>query len=106
MHTCTRNPTGQAPARGLASASPCPQGGSKERCNDTDNRSTLVGIARALRPGGLALIDIQNYTTLPELKQLVADAGLALLGIYGNDEDMRAFTGACDNDYTIIAERV
>jgi len=38
--------------------------------SDEDNRSTLLGISRGLRQGGLALIDTQNYTALPgELKQ-------------------------------------
>jgi hypothetical protein len=89
LHTCTRNPTCRESAP-RAPHAPRPKQSS----------------ARALKPGGLALIDTQSYTTLPELKQLVADAGLTLLGIYGDDEDMRAFTGGRDNGYTIIAERV
>jgi len=110
---------------------------------DEGNFETLRGIARALKKGGLALIDMQNYTKLPdklekgwefsredknllfltkgtkdvlrarfgftviaidlasgkrhempfswrlyllpELKRLVADGGLNLLGIYGDD---------------------
>lgn len=110
---------------------------------DDDNRRVLEGIFRALKPGGRALIDTQNYTglggelqrgwefhkdgpdlliltegardtlrarfgfnvialnlatgkrhlmpfswrlyLLPELERIVADAGLHLLGIYGDD---------------------
>lgn len=110
---------------------------------DEDNRRTLEGIRRALNPGGRALIDTQNYSSLggelkqgwafqdedpnllmltdgtrdalrarfgfnvlaidlatgkrhlmpfswrlyllPELLHMVADAGLTLLGIYGDD---------------------
>lgn len=33
--------------------------------SDEDNVQTLAGIKRALRPGGLALIDTQNYKGLP-----------------------------------------
>ncbi len=108
-----------------------------------DNVKTLLGMQQSLKKGGLALIDTQNYTTLPErlekgwdfhdedqnlllltegtrdvlrarfgftvtaidlssgkrhrmpfswrlyllpeLRQLVADAGLNLVGIYGDD---------------------
>lgn len=110
---------------------------------DEDNRRTLEGIRRALKPGARALIDTQNYSSLggelkqgwsfheddpnlllltegtrdalrarfgfnvlaidlatgkrhlmpfswrlyllPELVHVVADAGLTLLGIYGDD---------------------
>ena len=110
---------------------------------DEDNRRTLDGIRRALKAGGRALIDTQNYTSLggelnqgwsfhdddpnllmltqgtrdplrarfgfnvlaidlatgkrhlmplswrlyllPELLHMLADAGLAVLGIYGDD---------------------
>ena len=34
--------------------------------SDENNAATLIGIARALRPGGLALIDTQNYQALPD----------------------------------------
>ncbi len=34
--------------------------------SDEDNRQTLRNIARALKPGGRTLIDIQNYSGLPE----------------------------------------
>jgi SAM-dependent methyltransferase len=115
---------------------------------DEDNRHTLEGIRRALKPGGRALIDTQNYTSLggemkqgwgfggfdeddpnlliltedtrdvlrarfgfnalaidlatgrrhcmpfswrlyllPELMHLLADVGLKLLGIYGDDPE-------------------
>jgi SAM-dependent methyltransferase len=114
--------------------------------SDQGNFQTLCGIAQALREGGLALIDTQNYSTLPEklekgwdfsrededllflgegtrdvlnarfgfmvhaidltsgkrhtmpfswrlyllpeLKRLVNDAGLSLLGIYGDDPEV------------------
>ena len=113
--------------------------------DDDDNLATLQGIRRALKNGGLALIDTQNYTALPEkltqgwsfhpdqqdlllltegtkdvlrgrfgfdvlaldlatgkrhkmqfswrlyllpeLKRLLADAGLTLLAVYGDDPE-------------------
>lgn len=46
-----------------------------------------------------------RHTSLSELKLLLQLTGFEMVEIYGDDEDMRPFTGQADNDYTIIAER-
>jgi SAM-dependent methyltransferase len=47
-----------------------------------------------------------RHTSLSELKLLFRPTGFRIVEIYGDDEDMRPFTGKRDNDYTILAERV
>jgi len=46
-----------------------------------------------------------RHTSLSELKLLFRLTGFRLVEIYGDDEDMRPFTGTADNDYTVVAER-
>ncbi len=46
-----------------------------------------------------------RHTSLSELELLFRLTGFRLVEIYGDDEDMRPFTGAADNEYTVIAER-
>ena len=46
-----------------------------------------------------------RHTSLSELKLLFRLTGFEIAEMYGDDEDMRPFTGKADNDYTIIAER-
>jgi len=46
-----------------------------------------------------------RHTSLSELELLFRLTGFRLAEVYGDDEDMRPFTGKCDNDYTVIAER-
>ena len=46
-----------------------------------------------------------RYTSLSEFQLLFRLTGFKLVEIYGDDEDMRPFTGRAGNDYTVIAER-
>ena len=46
-----------------------------------------------------------RHTSLAELELLFRLTGFRLVEIYGDDEDMRPFTGRRDNDYTIVAQR-
>jgi len=46
-----------------------------------------------------------RHTTLAEIELLFRVTGFKIAEMYGDDEDMRPFTGARDNDYTILAER-
>lgn len=57
------------------------------------------------------LIEIEDHpiklrhTSLAEIELLFRLTGFKIAEIYGDDEDMRPFTGRADTDYTIIAER-
>ena len=46
-----------------------------------------------------------RHTGLSEIQLLFRLTGFEITQMYGDDEDMRPFTGGPDNDYTIIAER-
>jgi len=47
-----------------------------------------------------------RHTSLAEMKLLFGLAGFEIVEMYGDDEDMRPFTGAIDDDYTILARKV
>jgi hypothetical protein len=69
---------------------------------DKENRETFLGIARALKKGGLALVDTQNYSTLPE--QL--DKGW---DFHSDDKDLLLLTEGIKDDlharfgFTVLA---
>ena len=46
-----------------------------------------------------------RHTSLSELKLLFQLTGFEIAELYGDDEDMRPFTGKGDGDYTVLAAR-
>ncbi len=47
-----------------------------------------------------------RHTSFSELKLLFQLTGFEMAELYGDDQDMRPFTGRSDDDYTIVAQRV